>query len=87
MFLLSCNTCDRSYHMQCLQPPAEDKPKSAWQCSFCLNHYNTTNNFLEKQPYFKKRGRKKSCLKNKRYTNQSNIRFTKIIYYSCRHEK
>lgn len=66
MFLLNCDTCDRGYHMQCLQPPAEDKPKSAWRCSFCLDHHETTHISIEAEP-IERRGRKKSSLKNKRY--------------------
>lgn len=65
MFLLNCDTCDRGYHMQCLQPPAEDKPKSAWRCSFCLDHHETIISIEE--PLIVKSGRKKSSLKNQRY--------------------
>lgn len=66
MFLLNCDTCDRGYHMQCLQPPAVDKPKSAWRCSFCLDHHDTPIS-MEIEPFEERRGRKKSSLKNQRY--------------------
>lgn len=66
MFLLNCDTCDRGYHMQCLQPPAEAKPKSAWRCSFCLDHHEITNISIETEPLEERRGRKKSSLKNQR---------------------
>lgn len=69
MFLLNCDTCDRGYHMQCLQPPADDKPKSAWRCSFCLDHHETTNISIEEEPLIERRGRKKSSLKSQRYVN------------------
>jgi len=59
MFLLNCDTCDRGYHMQCLQPPAGDKPKSAWRCSFCLDHHETTNISIEEESYTERRGKKK----------------------------
>lgn len=67
MFLLNCDTCDRGYHMQCLQPPAEDKPKSAWRCSFCLDHHDTSNISIEVESYTARRGKKKSSLKNQKY--------------------
>lgn len=66
MFLLNCDTCDRGYHMQCLQPPAEEKPKSAWRCSFCLDHHEIANISIENESFSERRGRKKSSLKNSR---------------------
>lgn len=65
MFLLNCDTCDRGYHMQCLQPPADDKPKSAWRCSFCLDHHETT--IVELEPLTERKGKRKSSQKNRRY--------------------
>jgi len=77
MFLLNCDTCDRGYHMQCLQPPAEDKPKSAWRCSFCLDHHETTIISIE-EPLLERKG-KKSSLKNQRYCNIICIYYYLII--------
>ncbi|KAK3928002.1 Histone acetyltransferase KAT6A [Frankliniella fusca] len=34
--LLGCVNCDRAYHMGCLEPPAERKPKCPWQCRHCF---------------------------------------------------
>lgn len=54
--------------MQCLQPPAEDKPKSAWRCSFCLDRHETINISIEEEPFVvERRGKKKSSLKIQRY--------------------
>ncbi|XP_018321761.1 histone acetyltransferase KAT6B isoform X1 [Agrilus planipennis] len=40
--LLCCCNCDRNYHMGCLDPPAERKPKCPWRCRHCLNHHDNT---------------------------------------------
>lgn len=53
--------------MQCLQPAAEDKPKSAWRCSFCLDRHETVNISIEEEPCVERRGRKKSSLNIQRY--------------------
>lgn len=71
MFLLNCDTCDRGYHMQCLQPVVDDKPKSAWRCSFCLDHHETINISIE-EPYIERKGKKKSSLKNQRCVSLNN---------------
>ncbi|KAE8748833.1 hypothetical protein FOCC_FOCC004427 [Frankliniella occidentalis] len=34
--LLGCVNCDRAFHMGCLEPPAERKPKCPWQCKHCF---------------------------------------------------
>ena len=78
MFLLNCDTCDRGYHMQCLQPPVVDKPKLAWRCSFCLDHHDTTISMVE-EPFEECRGRKKSSLKNQRYVNKLNIYIVSLL--------
>ncbi|XP_050534085.1 histone acetyltransferase KAT6A isoform X2 [Daktulosphaira vitifoliae] len=71
IFLLNCDTCDRGYHMQCLQPSADDKPKSAWRCSFCLDHHDITKISIE-EPVSVKRGRKRSSLKIQRSSRGQN---------------
>lgn len=38
--LLCCCNCDRNYHMGCLDPPAERKPKCPWRCKHCLGHHD-----------------------------------------------
>ena len=38
-YLLNCCTCERCYHMLCLNPPVEKKPKAPWKCSFCLQSH------------------------------------------------
>ncbi|KAK4873761.1 hypothetical protein RN001_013121 [Aquatica leii] len=40
--LLCCCNCDRIYHMSCLEPPAERKPKCPWRCRHCLTHHDNT---------------------------------------------
>ncbi len=42
-YLLNCLTCERCYHMLCLSPPVEKKPKTPWKCSFCLQNHNTSS--------------------------------------------
>jgi hypothetical protein len=83
MFLLNCDTCDRGYHMQCLQPPAGDKPKSAWRCSFCLDHHETTNISIEEESYTERRGKKKSSLKNQKYV----VTLAFFFFLNCLTEK
>ncbi|XP_039291756.1 histone acetyltransferase KAT6B isoform X2 [Nilaparvata lugens] len=39
--LLNCRTCERGYHVECLEPPAERRPKTPWRCSHCLEHHTT----------------------------------------------
>ncbi|KAJ3082989.1 PHD finger protein 10, partial [Quaeritorhiza haematococci] len=33
--MLFCDTCDRGYHMYCLQPPLTKLPEGEWLCSQC----------------------------------------------------
>ncbi|KAH6589047.1 hypothetical protein BASA61_005751 [Batrachochytrium salamandrivorans] len=33
--LLFCDTCDRGYHMYCVNPPLEVLPEGSWLCSEC----------------------------------------------------
>uniref|UniRef100_A0A1Y1N3P4 histone acetyltransferase n=2 Tax=Photinus pyralis TaxID=7054 RepID=A0A1Y1N3P4_PHOPY len=40
--LLCCCNCDRIYHMSCLEPPPERKPKCPWRCRHCLTHHEST---------------------------------------------
>ncbi|XP_063903929.1 histone acetyltransferase KAT6A isoform X2 [Zophobas morio] len=40
--LLCCCSCERNYHMDCLDPPAEKKPKCPWRCRHCLGHHDKT---------------------------------------------
>uniref|UniRef100_A0A6P7F7K7 histone acetyltransferase n=1 Tax=Diabrotica virgifera virgifera TaxID=50390 RepID=A0A6P7F7K7_DIAVI len=40
MCLLCCCSCERNYHMGCLDPPAEKKPKCPWRCKHCLGHHD-----------------------------------------------
>jgi hypothetical protein len=35
--LIVCDSCDRCYHMFCLNPPLEELPQGGWRCSEC-NH-------------------------------------------------
>lgn len=42
--LLCCCGCDRNYHMGCLDPPAERKPKCPWRCRHCLGHHENVKN-------------------------------------------
>ena len=34
--LLMCDTCDRAYHPECLDPPLSDIPKGEWNCPLCV---------------------------------------------------
>jgi len=68
MFLLNCNTCDRGFHMKCLQPSPVDKSKSTWQCTFCLGPHDTTD-YMVGEINEERRGRKKT-IKHKRYVNK-----------------
>jgi histone acetyltransferase MYST4 len=38
--LLCCCSCERNYHMDCLDPPADKKPKCPWRCRHCLGHHD-----------------------------------------------
>ncbi|KAG5878598.1 hypothetical protein JTB14_004896 [Gonioctena quinquepunctata] len=38
--LLCCCSCERKYHIGCLDPPAERKPKCPWRCRHCLSHHD-----------------------------------------------
>jgi hypothetical protein len=33
--MLFCDSCDRGFHMYCLQPPLESLPEGNWSCSTC----------------------------------------------------
>ncbi|KAF4120720.1 [histone H3]-trimethyl-L-lysine4 demethylase [Geosmithia morbida] len=34
--LIECESCDNSYHLQCLDPPPKRKPDAEWNCPRCL---------------------------------------------------
>ncbi|KAG6817155.1 hypothetical protein H0H87_012116 [Tephrocybe sp. NHM501043] len=33
--ILFCDSCDRGWHMDCLDPPMQDAPTGRWHCSMC----------------------------------------------------
>ncbi|KAK4142336.1 PLU-1-like protein-domain-containing protein [Dichotomopilus funicola] len=35
-FLLTCESCDHTYHGSCLDPPLKIKPETEWNCPRCL---------------------------------------------------
>eukprot|EP00795_Rhopilema_esculentum_P011473 gene11473-21688_t len=39
--LLMCDTCDRVYHLSCLDPPLSKVPPGTWFCPKCLNVSST----------------------------------------------
>ncbi|KAF7279892.1 hypothetical protein GWI33_006626 [Rhynchophorus ferrugineus] len=48
--LLCCCNCERNYHMGCLDPPAEKKPKCPWRCKHCLSHHESVSKAQKKEP-------------------------------------
>ena len=46
-YLLNCLSCERCYHMMCLTPPAEKKPKAPWKFSYCLQNHNKKSGVAE----------------------------------------
>ncbi|CAG9856989.1 unnamed protein product [Phyllotreta striolata] len=48
MCLLCCCSCERKYHMGCLDPPAEKKPKCPWRCKHCLGHHDNVAKKMNK---------------------------------------
>jgi len=76
-YLLNCDTCERGFHLQCLQPAvAADKPKSAWRCLFCREHAISS----KVEPFGGNRvdGNKPS-LKIKVYVNNLNINLMLLL--------
>ncbi|XP_023225844.1 histone acetyltransferase KAT6B-like isoform X2 [Centruroides sculpturatus] len=41
--MLSCNSCQQSYHSNCLQPPVSKNLKGTWRCRSCLRRNNFKN--------------------------------------------
>ncbi|KAJ7221010.1 hypothetical protein B0H12DRAFT_311714 [Mycena haematopus] len=39
--ILFCDSCDRGWHMDCLEPPVEDMPVGKWYCPRCPNAVET----------------------------------------------
>ncbi|KAF7330289.1 Histone acetyltransferase [Mycena venus] len=39
--ILFCDSCDRGWHMDCLDPPVEDMPVGKWYCPRCPNAIET----------------------------------------------
>jgi len=74
-YLLKCDTCDKSYHFECLQPRVDvvDKPRSAWRCSFCIYYDYDTAASTKAEPFDKRQGGEKSSLKIKRYIMLINL--------------
>ncbi|KAK1375721.1 Chromatin remodeling complex subunit [Heracleum sosnowskyi] len=49
--LLCCDSCPRTYHLQCLDPPLKRIPNGKWQCPTCSVSHDTKNNldFISKR--------------------------------------
>ncbi|CAN6457320.1 unnamed protein product [Victoria cruziana] len=41
--LLCCDSCPRTYHLQCLSPPLKRTPPGKWICPSCLNQMESAN--------------------------------------------
>ncbi|XP_031494367.1 protein CHROMATIN REMODELING 4 isoform X2 [Nymphaea colorata] len=54
--LLCCDSCPRTYHLQCLSPPLKRTPPGKWQCPSCLNQMESANvtSISEKVPRHEK---------------------------------
>ncbi|GMH27753.1 hypothetical protein Nepgr_029596 [Nepenthes gracilis] len=39
--LLCCDSCPRTYHLECLDPPLEHIPNGKWQCPGCFQKQNS----------------------------------------------
>lgn len=71
--LLCCCNCQRQYHMKCLDPPAEKKPKCPWRCKHCLSHHDNAKNKKADavSPVKKKMERIKEKIKEKKKTSDN----------------
>ncbi|KAJ6646741.1 Histone acetyltransferase KAT6A [Pseudolycoriella hygida] len=38
--VLGCCTCEKNFHLSCLDPVPEKKPKCPWRCRHCLEHHD-----------------------------------------------
>ncbi|KAM2904936.1 hypothetical protein COP2_004596 [Malus domestica] len=45
--LLCCDSCPRTYHLQCLNPPLKRIPNGKWQCPTCCQKSDQKSNLLE----------------------------------------
>ncbi|KAM1688542.1 hypothetical protein ACFX2K_036399 [Malus domestica] len=45
--LLCCDSCPRTYHLQCLNPPLKRIPNGKWQCTTCCQKRDQKSNLLE----------------------------------------
>ncbi|CAH1136158.1 unnamed protein product [Ceutorhynchus assimilis] len=48
--LLCCCNCDKKYHIGCLDPPLDKKPKCPWRCKHCLSHHEGIGKTPKKEP-------------------------------------
>ncbi|KAK5641459.1 hypothetical protein RI129_010006 [Pyrocoelia pectoralis] len=71
--LLCCCNCDRIYHMSCLEPPAERKPKCPWRCRHCLTHHENTKTKRTKSGTNVKKKLDKVREKNKEKTKKNGL--------------
>jgi histone-lysine N-methyltransferase MLL3 len=37
--LLSCDTCDKAYHIFCIRPALSSIPKHSWKCKVCISFF------------------------------------------------
>lgn len=35
-FLILCDSCDKAFHLQCLNPPLKTEPEGVWVCPYCV---------------------------------------------------
>jgi hypothetical protein len=43
--MLICDTCDRPYHLQCLNPPRSVVPDGPWHCHLCDEVFSNVAEF------------------------------------------
>ncbi|XP_021770557.1 protein CHROMATIN REMODELING 4-like isoform X2 [Chenopodium quinoa] len=54
--LLCCDSCPRTYHLECLDPPLKDIPNGKWRCPSCLQKVDSSDS-VSPQDFMPKRSR------------------------------
>ncbi|RDX68773.1 Protein CHROMATIN REMODELING 4, partial [Mucuna pruriens] len=71
--LLCCDSCPRTYHLQCLDPPLKRIPNGKWQCPSCFEGNDQLKHINHLDPISKRARTKIVSAKSKGQVNSLNL--------------
>ncbi|KAG9438989.1 hypothetical protein H6P81_019154 [Aristolochia fimbriata] len=69
--LLCCDSCPRTYHLQCLNPPLKRTPPGRWQCPKCCEQKESAKSVTPPPDTVSRRARTKASLKKSKTSSKT----------------